>query len=290
MGTKFNKTTDQEHTIKLESSILSAIWSANEAHVGSEIGIEVKTLFVGEGGAIKITGKTEKGKKLGKLKDKIYGNGFSGKLSIPDKVKIDDYAYFEVELPQLGLSAESNRIPIRPEVIVSNMKWDKTEARRGDTLKLTADIEGVRNGSEATVIIFEHDQDGNHDKIAELPTLLKNNKIEVMWEYEYHQDTDEIPSQEEMKKYGKNYNPPEYFFILEIEQQKYGEKAESGLLKFKDWIEIEFIDGDGNPMANADYTITLADGTQKTGKLDSNGIARVDDAPPGTYEVEVSKQ
>ena len=218
METKFSKSTDKEHVIKLESSILHAVWSSNVAYAGSEMGVEVKTMFVGEGGKISITGKSENGKSLGKVNDKIYGNGYSGRLRIPDKIKPGDRASFKVKLPQLGLKAESNRIPIFPAVEVTNLKWDKKEARRGDTLKLTADVDGVRDESEVKVLIFERSQDGNHDRIAEIPTKVKNKKLEIRWEYEYHGSTTNIPTEDELQEYSKekHYNHPEYFFTIRI--------------------------------------------------------------------------
>jgi hypothetical protein len=285
LGTKFTKSTDKENKVKLESSILHALWSANVAYAGSEVGVEVKTMFVGEGGKINITGKSEKGKNLGKIKDKIYGNGFSGKLKIPDKIKPGDMAYFTVKLPQQALKAESNRIRLVPKIEVSNMKWDKVEARRGDTLKLTADVEGVRDESEVNVVIYEHDQDGNHDRIIEIPASVKNKKIEVLWEYEYHEDTDEIPTQEELDEYGGKYNPPEYFFVIDIDGQLFGEQQESGLLTFKDWIEIKLLDESGEPAADAEYIVLLADGSEKKGTLDADGYARIEDVAPGWFWV-----
>ena len=89
------------------------------------------------------------------------------------------------------------------------------------------------------IIIYEFDRDGAHDKIVELPATVKNKKIELQWAYEYHEDTDEIPSDAEMQRYGRNYNPPEYFFTVKVDKQEFGKKQESGLLEFKDWIEIE---------------------------------------------------
>jgi hypothetical protein len=288
LETKFTKSTDKEHKIKLESSILHALWSSNIAYAGSEAGVEVKTMFVGEGGKINITGKSEKGKNLGKIKDKIYGNGYSGKLKIPDKIKPGDMASFTVKLPQLGLKAESNRIRIVPKIEVSNMQWDKKEARRGDTLKLTADVEGVRDESEVKVIIYEHDSDGNHDKIAELPTKVKNKKVEVFWEYEYHEDTDEIPTEDELQQYNKekHYEYPEYFFVLKIDDDEYGRDLESGILGFKDWIELTLADEYGDPEANKDYILHLADGSKREGTLDGNGRLREEDVPPGAISVE----
>lgn len=288
METKFTKSTDKEHTVKLESSILYAVWGANEAHAGSEVGVEVKTLFVGEGGKINIIGKSEKGKKLGKIKDKIYGNGFSGKLTVPEKIKPGDKAYFKVKLPQLGLSAESNRIPLVPRIEISNMKWDKDEARRGDTLKLTADVEGVRDESEVKVIIYERGRDGNHDRIAEIPTILKNRKIEVLWDYEYHDSTLNIPSEEELQKYNreKHYAHPEYYFVIMIDKEEYGQDRESGILKFRDWIELTLTDENGEPLPNQEYILHLADGSERNGTLDGEGRLREESVPPGPISIE----
>jgi hypothetical protein len=285
MGSKFTKSTDEQHKIKLDSSIIYAGWNANEAHIGCEVGFEVRTMFVGEGGKISIVGKTENGKKLGKVKGKIYGNCFVGTMPIPEKFKPGDLAYFEVKLSQLGLDDESNRIPIKPKIEVTNMKWDKKEARRGDILKLTADVKGVGDGSKIKVIIYEYDQDDNNDKIAELPAIVKNDKIELSWEYEYHEDTDEIATDNELKKYGKNYNPPEYFFVIDVEGAKFGQKQESGLLLFKDWMEISLTNENGEPAADEKNELIMPDGSKREGKLDSSGHAREKDIPPGPIEV-----
>lgn len=287
METKFSKSTDKEHKVKLESSILHAAWSTNVAYAGSEIGVEVKTMFVGEGGKIKITGKSEKGKKLGKINDKIFGNGYSGKLTIPEKIKIGDKAFFEVKLPQLGLSAKSNRIPIYPRIVVSNMAWDKKEAGRGDTLKLAADVEGVRDESEVKIIIYEHDRDGNHDRVAEIPAGVKNKRIEVMWEFEYHDDTLNILTENELQKYSKekHYACPEYFFTLNIGDEEFGKNQESGLIVFKDWIDFTLLDEKGEPYKNEDYIILLADGNNRKGTLDENGGGREQELPPGEITI-----
>jgi hypothetical protein len=275
LETKFTKSTDEEHKIKLESSILHAVWSTNVAYAGSEVGVEVRTLFVGEGGKVKIIGKSENGKKLSKIKDKIYGNGYSGKLKMPDNIKPGDKAYFLVELPQLGLSEKSNLIPLVPMIKVTGMAWDKKEARRGDELKLTADVEGVRDESEVKIVIYEHDRDGNHDKMAEIPTVVKKKN-------------DEIPTESELQEYNKekHYEYPEYFFVLKIGDEEYGKDLESGILRFKDWIELTLIDENGDPLSNTDYILHLADGSKRDGTLDGEGRLHEEDVPPGSISAE----
>jgi hypothetical protein len=286
MDLKYSKSTDTQHKIKLESKLLYAIWRSGTAPVGLEVALEVATSFVGNGATIKIKGKSENGKKLGKLDGKVKNNIFVGALAIPDDVKIGDQVYFEVDLPQNGLSGESNRITAVSSVVVTNMKWSAKEARRGDTLTLSADVQGCKSGTDAMITIYEYDQDSVHDKIIDIPAVVTNAKIEVKWEYEYFEDTDEVPTQEEMQRYGKSYNPPEYFFIINIEGQKFGRKQESGLLLFRDWIEVRLSDSLGQPLADVQYTLYLPDGSQRKGRLSADGSAREGDIPPGKCRFE----
>jgi len=286
MDLKFTKSTDTEHKIKLESSLISASWRSGKAIAGQTATFEVRTAFVGEGATIKIKGKSENGKKLGKITDVIKRNKYVGEFEIPEDTELDDMIYFEVELPKNDLEGESNRIPVFPPVQVFNLKWSSKEARRGDVLTLSADTNGLRDHEEVTVIIYEYDRDSAHDKIIELPATVMKKRIELQWEYEYHEDTDEIPTQEELDKYGKKYNPPEYFFTVKVEDTEFGVKQESGLLEFKDWIEIELLDEDGNVVANEDYILHLPDGQQKRGTLDANGLAKEENIPPGRVAVE----
>ena len=283
---KFTKGTDQEHEIKLDSQLISAVWRAGAAMAGQKIGFEVLTSFVGNGAAIKIKGLSEEGKKLGKVSDKIKNNKFIGELEIPEDIEIGDEVYFEVDLSKNGLSGESNRIPVIPPAKVTNLKWSAEEARRGDVLTLTADVEDVNEGTEVAVIIWEYDEDGVHDKIAELVAEVKGKKIELEWEYEYHEDTDEVPTKEEMERYGKSYNPPEYFFTVVVNGQRFGAKQESKLLLFKDYIDIELKNQLGEPVPDEEYIITLPDGSTREGKLDENGLAVEKDVPPGKCKVE----
>ena len=108
-----------------------------------------------------------------------------------------------------------------------------------------------------------------------------NNKVETEWEYEYHENTKDIPSQGEMQQHGKSYNPPEYFFVIDSNGKRFGDKQESKLLEFKDWIELALYDGAGNQLRNIEYRMILPDGSQRNGKLDANGYAKEDNIPPG---------
>ena len=67
-----------------------------------------------------------------------------------------------------------------------------------------------------------------------------------------------------------------------------GKKQESGLLTYKDWVELVYRDSTGNPVPDLNYTITLADGSTKEGTLDAEGKARIEDIPPGPLSITYS--
>jgi len=284
---EYTKPTDEVHVITIESKITHAIWRTRVACVKEKAVFEVWTHFVGNGSEIQIKVEDKRGKKIEKLKGKVYGDYFAGSILVSKKAK--EELSFTAKLPKHGLEMKSDTLRVIPAIKVTNMKWGQKEARREDVVKLSADIEGVPDETEVMIHIYEYDQDGAHDFITKFPCRVKNKKIEADWEYEYHEDTDAISTDEEMKEYGKSYNPPEYFWVVDVAGKRFGEEQESGLLEFKDWIEIDLRDINGQIVPNEDYTIHLPDGKKRDGTLDSNGYARVEDIPPGKFTVEFSK-
>jgi len=282
---KFSKSTDSEHEIKLESALISAAWKSAFALGGETAAFEIRTCFVGDGAPVKVAGKSEGGQELGKIKGKMRSNVFSGEFPIPEDIELDEKVFFEFKLSKNGISGDSNHIPAGPPVHISNIRWSAEEARRGDTLTLSADVQGLRSGTEVTITIYEYDRDGAHDRIAEIPCRVENEAVELQWDYEYHEDTDEVPTEAELEQYGRHYNPPEYFFTIKCGGTEFGREQESGLLTFKDWLEITLANEDGSPSAGSDFVVTLADGTQREGSLDSDGRVRLEDVPPGRFSV-----
>ena len=281
MALKFTKATDSEHEVKLDSSLISVSWTCGMAIGGQTASFEVLTELVGEGAPIKVKGKSENGKKLGTVEGVMRRNHFGGVFQIPEDIELGDKVFFEAKLSKNSLDGESEHIPAYPPIRVTNMKWSAKEARRGDTLTLSADIKGLPNEAELAVVIYEYDRDGRNDRITELPARVENGRVEIRWEYEYHEDTDEIPGQQELDRYGGQYNPPEYFFTIKAEGVEYGTEQESGLLKFKDWVNISLVNIRGEPVANKKYTLRTADGEERTGTLDGDGRVREENLPPG---------
>ena len=282
---KFTKGTDTEHEITLDSAIVSVRWRGGLAVAGASVGFEVRTVFVGNGAPVEIKVADEDGSRITKARGKIVSNVCVGEVDIPEEAT-GARIHFEARLPKHGLSQESEAIPVNPPVRATNMKWSASEARRGDVLTLSADVSGIPDGAECVVTIYEYDEDGIHDRITALPAVVSDGRIELTWEYEYHEDTDEILTEDELQRYGGHYNPPEYFFTITYTGVECGKNQESGLLRFKDYIEIELLTEDGEPIPDEDYVLYLPDGSKREGKLDASGRAVERDVPPGRCRVE----
>jgi len=290
MPLEFQKSTDASHEIQLDSSLQQGMWVGGRAAIGHPAGLLVRTSFVGEGASIEITAKVEGGGTFASVSGVVRGNVYVGEVEIPDSLEEGDLVYFEINLPQNGVTGESNRIPVILPPILEEMSWSQEQARRGDVLTLSARIRNIPNRMDVEVRIYEHDRDGVHDLIAEIATQVRDGRVEVEWEYEYHEDTDELPTQEELQEYGEEYNPPEYFFTIFVDGFELGLDQDSGLLVFQDYLELEMVDGNGAPMAGRDYILHLPDASTRDGTLDEQGRAREEDIPPGRTTVEVPEQ
>ena len=108
---------------------------------------------------------------------------------------------------------------------------------------------------------------------------MQGNRVNAEWAFEYQKDVDDLSDKVEGDEH---YYYPEYFFDLKVG----GKSAQSGLIRFIDWIEIELVTEEGQVVPNADYVAYFADGSEKTGRLDEEGKAKLEDIPPGKVHLE----
>ncbi len=288
MNTTFSLAVDKENKIKVESSIAYANWVFLSAYAGYETSFEIGTVFVGNGAPVEVTVKTGSGKKIASWKGKIVGNKCIGSVEIPEKMKIGDTIFFECKLPKHKVSTESNEIPVNPMLKVVKICWDKKEVARDELLTCTVVFEDdcIQNGTTALLTIKEHDADNNHDIISKIPVVVMNNKIETQWKFRFADNTEDIPTNEELKPYGKQYQYPEYFFTVDVDGVVVGKGQESGLVRFRDEMLLKYLENDGTPVPNARYLVKLPDGKEVEGELDSDGCAVLKDVAPGKFLVE----
>jgi hypothetical protein len=273
---QINSSTNKIKEIKLTSTIEQVSWTKNIAAAGGKIGIDVFTKYVGNNSDIKIEIKDKNGKSGGTVKGKISGNRFWKNIDVPEN--LEDELTAIVKLSKQGLEKKSNTIPLLPPVKISNLKWNQDEAKRGDILKLTADVKGSYDGAEATIEIYEHDNDGAHDLVVSFPTLVKSQKIKTEWEFQYVEDTNDIPTHDEAEN---GYQNPEYFFRVNIG----GISEDSGLLKFKDWVELEWVYDNETPVENKKLKLITADGSEREETVNDQGKLRLENLSPGPFQI-----
>lgn len=161
---------------------------------------------------------------------------------------------------------------------IKNVQWSVKEAAVGDKVKLKVDTVGIKSGEKATLIIFIKDAHFADHLFVTIESKVNSDKIEEEWELKI--DDKLFGDQEDKLKSGK-YSVPYYYFQVDVA----GLRQRSGLLKYKDWIELELRDEDGNTIGGAEYKIRLPNGQIIKGKLDQNGYAKVAGLPPGKVEV-----
>lgn len=283
---KHHKSTDKSHIVKVKSKLSHVRWLIDGAQVGSQVGFEIKTVAVGNRAPITVTVKDQQGKVIENIKGSVVQDSYHGSFSVPEDLAVGTRIYLDVSLPDNDCEGESDLIPVLHEIQVSNMRWSLQKTRLGEKVNISADVLGCPDGTRAIIGIWEYDPNGAHDSAFDLAAKVKKAAISVDWRFKYHAPTDNIPSQAELQKYGKSYEAPKYFFTLEIAGKKCGIKQDSGFLTFTDWISFSLQGYQNGRMGDQSYSLTLPDGSQRNGKLDGKGFARVEDIPPGPCSLE----
>jgi len=160
---------------------------------------------------------------------------------------------------------------------ITKAAWSTNLAEVGDTVKMTAEVAGIDDGTESTFQIIMRDANFADRAFDSVKASVRSGKIEAEWVFEINEDL--LRTQEQ--RTARNYSAPSFYFVV----QAAGIQQRSGYLKFKDWLELEMEDEDGKPMSNCEYTVQFPDGSVRNGTLDDNGKARIENVPPGQAKV-----
>ena len=179
------------------------------------------------------------------------------------------------EIKRTGLKEGNYEITLKA---ITKAQWSTQEARVGDKVTLTAETAGIASGEKATLQVFIKDSNFADHLLATIPSKVSGDKVEEEWQLEVD---DPLLSDQQTKRGQGGYSSPTFYFVITAA----GVSARSGLLVYKDYIELELADDEGNPQGNVKYKVYLPNGAIREGKLDGNGYAKVDNVPPGEVEV-----
>jgi uncharacterized Zn-binding protein involved in type VI secretion len=174
-----------------------------------------------------------------------------------------------------GIEEGTYRIQLRA---ITDVRWSAQEAEVGDKVDLIVETAGIEDGTGAELAVYIRDANYTDHLLEKFDAEVSGDQVRVPWTLEVDEKLLEICDKKEQNK---RYSQPFFFYRVTI-----GSLAEqSGLLRYKDWIEIELKDDEGNPIGNREYAIYLPTGEVRTGKLDGSGKARIENVPPGGFEV-----
>ncbi len=191
------------------------------------------------------------------------GDEYEGKLAIDGKV------YWS------GPNAGQGTVTLMD---IKNARWSTQRANVGDEVTLTAEVDGYPSGTMATFDIYKRDVSGADRLITSMQAEIQGNNVEARWTYNYPEprEVNEIISEEK-----RGYSSPKFYFIVRIRSLF----ARSDLLEYRDWIELELVNPNNQPIADKEYVLYLPNGEVRRGNLDSNGFKREEDIPPGKCKV-----
>ncbi len=163
-------------------------------------------------------------------------------------------------------------------MFISNARWSEDSARVGDTVTLTADVEGYDPGTPATFEIYKRDVSGADELVTTIEAEVQGSSVETDWEYVRSEENVGESASEGAQR---GYSAPEHYFKVTVERSM----ARSGLLEYRDYVEIQLQDDEGNGIGDQDYVLYLPNGEVREGTLDGSGYKREENVSPGVYSV-----
>jgi hypothetical protein len=139
-------------------------------------------------------------------------------------------------------------------------------------------VKNINNGEMANVAVWEHDEDNEHDHMADLTGTVENGKVAIKWKVAYTEDEDDgSTSANELKEQG--YTLPEYHFVAEYDG---AESEQSPVLEVRGWVRYSAKKENGGAlMANKKYTLFLPDKSRREGVTDGEGAIYEKNLPAG---------
>jgi uncharacterized Zn-binding protein involved in type VI secretion len=174
------------------------------------------------------------------------------------------------QVKKSGVPEGNHKVSLRA---ITRIEWDSTEAEVGDKVKLKVETVGIESGEIATFVIYMKDANFADVPVKTIETKVESDKIEAEWEFEIDEELLGIQD----KRADQGYSMPFFYFYVNV----VGLQQRSGLLRYKDWVELEIKDDMDKPAAEAAYVLHLPNGSTRTGTLDKDGYAKEENLPPG---------
>jgi uncharacterized Zn-binding protein involved in type VI secretion len=155
-------------------------------------------------------------------------------------------------------------------------KWSVPAARDNDIVQCIVETMGLDNGTPVTLQIYMKNLNSPDRVVLTVDNLtISGGAINYNWQPSFFSDSGCA------EKLPKGFMAPSFFFKIIVEELS----ERSGVLTYRDYVEIQLNNKDNNPIPNAKYQLTLSTGEIREGTLDGNGFVHVNNVPPGKWGV-----
>ncbi len=168
---------------------------------------------------------------------------------------------------------------------ITKAEWSAKEARGGEKVKLQIETVGYEDGTKVVMSVWQKDLNRPDELVKRFEEIeISGGKAEAEWQYEWPDDGEDDADHDDASfKAGEapSYSAPKFYFTATIGE----DQAKSAYLGYRDYIELDLQDAEGKAVADAEYRVFLSNGEIREGKLDGNGYAKIEDVPPGEWDV-----
>jgi len=163
---------------------------------------------------------------------------------------------------------------------ITGARWSVEEAEVGEDVEMIVETAGLEDGTEAELSVYIRDGNYTDHLLEKLDAEVNSDEVRVSWTLEVDDNLLDICDKKEKKR---RYSRPFFFYKVAI-----GSHVEqSGVMRFRDYVEVVYRDDEGNPLAGKNYTAHLGDGSIRHGTLDNDGKARIENVSPGRVRIEL---
>lgn len=298
---------------EVESTLEWSAWERAVVVAGTTVNLTVQGAFVGEGSPLSVSLHDARGAALGRGASPMYRDRAFVAVDIsrqaaarePDGV----LCAADVTLTELKLGMVSAPLLVLPFAQLVDAQWGSERAAEGETVSIRCRVEGSAAGVErlgrepAQVAVFVRSESETapfDEPVASFQVQADRGQIRAEWAATLGLDRWGLLSQAqhdaEAARVGAVRGEPPHVYDrphLVFRVRLAGIEVESPPLAIDDSVNLVRTNALGEPVPDARYVLTLADGSTRAGTLDAAGTAHELGLPPGpvrsTYPDDVSQ-